>query len=345
MVDCMRFPVIDAGTATVVPGAPPTVTAAPNQIYSAQRLQPYRGGHLVRSDTTPPSGLPVTGPARTVTTICPPSPPLCLWFFRADGNPRPGGNPRRSLPFGERQRGHHGRVPGFDQRAHQFDPGRELEPHPDQRPRLLQRGRIAPRPGLPARPVHQAVRRGAISRQHLRERHDLPHPGDHGHGHRRSRPHHGRPLAHRRHGSPRGQQPESVALGAAELQYGHRQYAGQPLVPLPVRQFLLHGGGGRPTQQRRAGWQLHGPDHRDRRVDGRRLAQDARILRGPQFRQWGPGQRRQRDQLRLGPGRPQARPAQPEPDHRRGGVRRPDRRPEDQRGPGLQHLVDPGRRH
>ncbi len=95
VVDCMRFPVINAGTASVIsaPGSTPPVTISPkatNPVYSAQRLQPYRGGHLVRIDTMPPMGLPgseqhIAGidgdptdprisPANGATTICPPSP-------------------------------------------------------------------------------------------------------------------------------------------------------------------------------------------------------------------------------------------------------------------------------
>jgi hypothetical protein len=74
VVDCMRFPVIDAGMPT---GAP---AKSPNQVFSSQRYQPYRGGHLIRNNTTPPSGLPTTGPAQNVTTICPPSPPYAYGY-------------------------------------------------------------------------------------------------------------------------------------------------------------------------------------------------------------------------------------------------------------------------
>ena len=86
VVDCMRFPVIDAGgtvtPGTAVPPVNPTATR-PNQVYSAQRLQPYRGGHLVRVDTSPPTSALTTdmmSPVFGVTTICPPSPPYAYGY-------------------------------------------------------------------------------------------------------------------------------------------------------------------------------------------------------------------------------------------------------------------------
>lgn len=75
VVDAIRFPVIDVGTAAV-----------PNAIYSAQRLQPYRGGHLLPVNTSPSipgpviTALPASGPAGGVTTICPPSPAYAYGF-------------------------------------------------------------------------------------------------------------------------------------------------------------------------------------------------------------------------------------------------------------------------
>jgi hypothetical protein len=52
VVDCMRFPYIEGGgTATPPTGSTTTtvsVTPGTNTIYSAQRAQPYRGGHAVR---------------------------------------------------------------------------------------------------------------------------------------------------------------------------------------------------------------------------------------------------------------------------------------------------------
>ena len=98
VVDSMRFPVINAATETLNVG---TATTAPtltpmtpvHQIYSAQRLQPYRGGHLVRVDTVPPSGLPPTmgSPASGVGTICPPSPAYAYGYSEQMATP-PGGN-------------------------------------------------------------------------------------------------------------------------------------------------------------------------------------------------------------------------------------------------------------
>src|SRR5208337_5251119 len=46
VVDAMRFPYIE-GQGTAVVGNPDVVTQGTNQIYSYQRLQPFRGGHAV----------------------------------------------------------------------------------------------------------------------------------------------------------------------------------------------------------------------------------------------------------------------------------------------------------
>ncbi len=97
VVDCMRFPVIDSGT-TFVPGTaltPPTVTLA-NQIFSAQRLQPNRGGHLIPRNSPPDivkyTQLPVAGnPAFNATTISPPS-PAYVYGYSEQIAPPPTGN-------------------------------------------------------------------------------------------------------------------------------------------------------------------------------------------------------------------------------------------------------------
>ena len=73
VVDAMRFPFIDAGPAS-------SPNSSLNEIYSARRLQPYRGGHLVFPATV--AGTPAStradgstaAAASGVTTICPPSP-------------------------------------------------------------------------------------------------------------------------------------------------------------------------------------------------------------------------------------------------------------------------------
>ncbi len=70
VVDAMRFPYIDAGSTTT--GVNPT-----NEMYSARRLQPYRGGHLIRTNTPVVSG---DRPASGVTTICPPSPAFAYGY-------------------------------------------------------------------------------------------------------------------------------------------------------------------------------------------------------------------------------------------------------------------------
>ncbi len=87
VVDAMRFPVVDAGTAG---GTPPAVTASTGQVYSAERLQPYRGGHLVRVDTAPPSGLPTSGAAAGAKTICPPSPAYAYGYSEQMAEPKAG---------------------------------------------------------------------------------------------------------------------------------------------------------------------------------------------------------------------------------------------------------------
>jgi large repetitive protein len=96
VVDAMRFPVINSvgpvGGATVNLGPPPTVTVTnTNEIYSAQRHQPYRGGHLLRTDTSPPSGLPTAGNANGVTTISPPSPAYAYGYSEQLAPPTTGG--------------------------------------------------------------------------------------------------------------------------------------------------------------------------------------------------------------------------------------------------------------
>ena len=115
VVDALRFPVISASDATFTnapspTAAPPSVTKSVNTIYSAQRLQPYRGGHLipVNSDpnaptgtinptdpanpiTTPLTSLPTMGPAAHVVSVCPPSPPYAYGYSEQSATP-PTGN-------------------------------------------------------------------------------------------------------------------------------------------------------------------------------------------------------------------------------------------------------------
>ena len=50
VVDAMRFPYIEGGG---TPGTPARRPRHANTIYSAQRFQPYRGGHAVRCPATP----------------------------------------------------------------------------------------------------------------------------------------------------------------------------------------------------------------------------------------------------------------------------------------------------
>jgi hypothetical protein len=87
VVDAMRFPYINAGTASVTGAPGEVVTLAPNQVYSARRLQPYRGGHLlpVATKAGTPANFDANGnmggsAANGVTTICPPSPPYAYGY-------------------------------------------------------------------------------------------------------------------------------------------------------------------------------------------------------------------------------------------------------------------------
>jgi len=83
VVDAMRFPYIDSNDykTPVPPGSSPDTTTQ-SVIYSAQRLQPYRGGHLLPQVTSiPPADKPVApSPAAGTATICPPSPPYAYGY-------------------------------------------------------------------------------------------------------------------------------------------------------------------------------------------------------------------------------------------------------------------------
>ena len=78
VVDSMRFPYIDGtanptGTTWTVSGSgytPGTGGTPPNTIYSAQRLQPYRGGHAVPM----PNALSLTATTGYAYTLMPPDP-------------------------------------------------------------------------------------------------------------------------------------------------------------------------------------------------------------------------------------------------------------------------------
>ena len=341
VVDAMRFPVIDAGNVTLTPGSPaarrvpslnPT-TGAPNAIYSAQRLQPYRGGHLVRTDTTPPSGLPTTGAAAGVTTICPPSPPYAYGYSEQISAP-----PASPTPIA---RGQYKYTTATSPSAGTLFTTKPIKQSINTRNSVndvwcnlafndrdfASVAELLLVPGCPP---------GLFTKQFVEE----PYPGNiftdaamtilaTGSDDRDF----GTPSSPRRRAQP-------GRVGRSD--FARESQTGQPDVPVSARQLLLHGGLGGPAAdaQRQPGQ----PDDRDRRLDRRRLAQDARVLRGPQLGQRGHRHRRQRQQLRLAPRRPQAGPDQPQPDHRRGGLRRGARRPQAQRGPGRVQLDDPLRR-
>ncbi len=83
VVDAIRFPYIEGGGSAG--GAPIKVTQGTAALWSARRLQPYRGGHLVPINSPPgtpatdtgqpyPNGTAVISAAAGVPTICPPSP-------------------------------------------------------------------------------------------------------------------------------------------------------------------------------------------------------------------------------------------------------------------------------
>ena len=133
VVDAMRFPYIDG-----------TVTGSTvNTVYSAQRFQPYRGGHAVPVATGTPAGVAAAQPtldARYGYTeqIAGAGRGLSdqlgtnVLKFDQPGVPHPG----------DRQR-----------------PGRALGLLPLPRSRLHRRGRADAGAGLPAGAVHQAIRR------------------------------------------------------------------------------------------------------------------------------------------------------------------------------------------
>ena len=95
VVDAMRFPVVDASNpmfnppVSGPPAVPATVTADQNAIFSSQRLQPYRGGHLVSVDTPVPTANQPTAPSKAVgvASICPPSPPYAYGYSEQMAQP------------------------------------------------------------------------------------------------------------------------------------------------------------------------------------------------------------------------------------------------------------------
>ena len=122
VVDAMRFPVISATGAKINSppnnGKPFVNTVSANTIYSAQRMQPFRGGHLVAQNTdindtkrAPIEGPPITplppaspqnsaNPQNGVTTVCPPSPPYAYGYSEQIAPPPTTGNGAGSLPLG-----------------------------------------------------------------------------------------------------------------------------------------------------------------------------------------------------------------------------------------------------
>ena len=102
VVDAMRFPYMDAGrpmnlttTPTVTVGVNTTTQSTP---FSAQRLQPYRGGHLTPVASATTSSIfkfidPVTGIETTsspVTTIAPPTPAYAYGYSEQTSPPTGG---------------------------------------------------------------------------------------------------------------------------------------------------------------------------------------------------------------------------------------------------------------
>ena len=98
VVDSMRFPLIEAGGK--IPTAKPvggnftfTPNTGANTIYSTRRLQPYRGGHLVPTNTPP-------GPGATMpmgfTTITPPKPGYA-WGYSEQTDPGTTGTTAQSI--------------------------------------------------------------------------------------------------------------------------------------------------------------------------------------------------------------------------------------------------------
>jgi hypothetical protein len=95
VVDAMRFPFIDQGTITDGVNTV-TVPTGLNAIYSARRLQPYRGGHLTTVATPAGTGATTIADGMTdsvangVTAICPPT-PAYAYGYSEQTSPATGG--------------------------------------------------------------------------------------------------------------------------------------------------------------------------------------------------------------------------------------------------------------
>src|SRR5262249_38168434 len=65
VVDSIRFPYINPGGSGTA-GAPDTATPGPSTIFSAQRYQPFRGGHAVCNPPVPVGGMGAGTPSLIV---------------------------------------------------------------------------------------------------------------------------------------------------------------------------------------------------------------------------------------------------------------------------------------
>ena len=244
----------------------PTSTPGPPR-HRPRRPAPVTGDRR-QHDSSPPSGSSPTGAATwSRSTRRPRRPPatpaaaqasppsarrarLRLRLLRAD---RPADRRPSSGDYGQLQPAPTGdvdqattrpvlpvdRQPSGNARRHRLG----LLPVP--RPRLHQRGRAAPGPRLPARPVHQAVRRGALPRQRRSITGATP-------------PATTTPPAPTTATSTRttepdtGARPPTAPTSAGRTSTPSHAARADPDVPLPARQVLLHGRLGRPAGHRQA---------------------------------------------------------------------------------------------
>ena len=216
VVDSFRFTYfIDNGTVKKVDTNNDTVTTRGRKpVYSVRRLQPFRGGHFIPySETYANAPNPYGYTEQTFPSTAQNPVPL-NWVTPTDRS----ANKALTALYDKMTSGVHDpwQITGNDlplaQRLQQ-QLG-ELGHLPVPRPRLLQRGRAAPGPRLPAGPLHEAVRgvsqSSRVQRRHHRQ--DAP----------RDAPSHRGPARPERAGLPQ------VLLPAALDQDERDRHVGRP---------------------------------------------------------------------------------------------------------------------
>ena len=281
----MRFPYTEGGVTPPPPTPPSPLPTNAKTIISSQCRQPFRGGHAVRlpSDTST-AVAPLYTPYGYSEQMAAPLTSSTVGQYGENRSPRPC------------------TTRWCDQQS-----VRAMGLLPVQRPRLHERGRADASAGLPARFVHQAVRRAGAD----------------------AAIHEGGRVSATTFPVPSLMPPNPSAASAPSPPRPRRRMSrshsprGRPAVAQPhtypylVDKFF-YSGDGRPG--------CRGDDSACRPGRGRgwprsrRLVQDVRVLRGAQpvargDRRGGPGY-----QLRLGKTGHETGAPQPEPDHRRGSL-------------------------